>query len=171
MAPFAFQICNMLNAPADEYFTFQVTSLCHHPHPCQCREEGRHCPHPPESAWCLGVTRKHAQGLCPAYPGWPPRSRFFRQKRRGRRERGVREGWWVFVTLALAGGGVWGWRGGGGTVTSPFSPIPGHLVVWAQHRCSVNGLRLSDWLKTSYHLDSALYRFLTPFPAAYHRHR
>ena len=114
MAPFAFQICNMLNAPADEYFTFQVTSLCHHPHPCQCREEGRHCPHPPESAWCLGVTRKHAQGLCPAYPGWPPRSRFFRQKRRGRRERGVREGCWVFVTLALAGGGVWGWRGGGG---------------------------------------------------------
>lgn len=45
-SPLSLQICNMLNAPADEYFTFQVTLPSARP-PSQCWGGGeQHCPHP-----------------------------------------------------------------------------------------------------------------------------
>lgn len=137
-APFAFQICNMPNARRMN--TSAVSGEHPSPHTptaVRCREQWADCfPARPEAPGS-GVTRKHAQGLCPAHPGWPPHSRFFRQKRReGEEKVGVREGGREFVTLAW-----WGWWGDGqGDCHCSVSSHSWSSTAWAQHSCSVNGL-------------------------------
>lgn len=44
LSPLALQICNMLNAPADEYFTFQVTLPSSRPHLSVLRKRGAALP-------------------------------------------------------------------------------------------------------------------------------
>lgn len=162
----ALQICNMLNAPADEYFTFQVTLLSARPHGSVQGGGEQHSllhpapPHPapnPHSQPVLRCGQEAHAGLMSPSPwlGQGPSSRFFTEGTRGRRKRGrVREETGCLST------GVWG------PCPSPFSPTPGHLVpatCLAHHRCSINALCMDDW-----HLNSALWVvFSKPFPAAH----
>lgn len=90
----------MLNAPADEYFTFQVISLSTRPH-LPVRGAGVDSTERlhPESALCSEV---HTGLLSPSpqLGQWPPNSRFFRERRAGHGG-AMREGDRVFVTLAF----------------------------------------------------------------------
>ena len=56
LSPLALQICNMLNAPADEYFTFQVTLPSARPHLSVLGRRGAalsSSPHPPIPIVCV----------------------------------------------------------------------------------------------------------------------
>ena len=96
MAPLALQqICNMLNAPADEYFTFQVTALCQ-ASPVSAGRGAALILSIPRACLMLGGDQEAHTVLMSHSPWlgrWPPSSTFFRERRRGgRRRRGRREG-------------------------------------------------------------------------------
>lgn len=156
--PLALQICNMLNAPADEYFTFQVTLPSARPCPSALPAHPHHPPPrrpQPQSLPCAHVARRNT---LKAYVPFtlagpvPPSSRFFREGRTGEGRRGVREGDRVFVIPAF---------GVGGSLplfhSFPLLVIQGLKQHLAHHRCSVSVLCMSDQLYTYYHLDSALW--------------